>query len=311
MKIGPQATSNDRRTPRAGTPASRGRAPATNAPFQFGISQYTTWMQNFVTDIALYQSLRIRNIEVCEAKLDPARAETQLEQLRVSGLNVSSIQPLIHSPFPNSLRKVPASPAERMRRLRGSVKLFGRYFPGTTFVVNTGIAPNGNMDLAYRIALREFKQLARYATDHGVRIALEPLNPLYMNTDTFICSLARAWEMIAAVDDDSFGLFLDLWHFWEDPVAPALIRSQGAKIFGVHLSDWRRPRALADRLLPGNGEIPIESIIRTIHQAGYRGVYTLEIFSDLKLPDSLWRNPARTAAEGFRVSQQIGARACA
>lgn len=198
-----------------------------------------------------------------------------------------------------------------MRRLRASVKLFGRHCGGTTLVVNTGFAPAGDVDSAHRVALRAFQQLARFASDHGVRIALEPLHPVYMNTDTFICSLAQALEMIAAVDHDSFGLLLDLWHFWQDPAAPALIRAHGEKVFGVHLSDWRRPRAFADRLLPGDGAIPIGNILRTIRQAGYRGVYTLEIFSDLKLPDSLWRHPARTAATGLRACQHIGRKACA
>ncbi|MDB6169295.1 MAG: 4-hydroxyphenylpyruvate dioxygenase [Verrucomicrobia bacterium] len=276
----------------------------------FGISQYTTWTLPFAEDVLLCGKLGVKNIEVCEAKVSAVEPDYQLRMLRDSGLKVSSVQPRYHSPFPNSLRKFPASPKERMRRLRETIRLFGRYFPGTTLVVNTGVAPGGNFALAQRVAVREFGAAAQYAEDHGVRLALESLNPVYMNTDTFICSLRRAAEMVETVNHRAFGLFLDLWHFWEEPDAPKLIRD-AAKIFGVHVSDWRRPRAFADRHLPGDGEIPIVDLLRTIRKAGYDGIYTLEVFSDLKLADSLWKDPARTVADGRASFRRIWRKTCA
>ena len=277
----------------------------------FGISQYTTWTLDFAQDLALYGRLGIEHVEVCEAKLSASNPHPQLRALRDAGFNVSSVQPRYHSPFPNSLRKIPAAPGERLRRLRASVRLFGAYFPGTTLVLNTGLAPGGNLEAAYRTARREFAGIAAYAHAHGVRLALEPLNPIYMNTDTFICSLAQAARMVEEVNHPSFGLFLDLWHFWEDPAAPKLIRAHADKIFGVHISDWRRPRAFGDRLLPGAGEIPVVNLLKTIRHAGYKGIYTLEIFSDLRLRDSLWKRPARTATEGRKAFQKIWRQVCA
>jgi len=270
-----------------------------------GISQYTTWPLTFDEDLRLYRRLGFRYIEVCEAKLDSANPHPQLRNLIESGLEVSSIQPRFHSPFPNSLRPRPHSVEKRVGWLRDSIRLFGRYFPGTTLVLNTGLAPQGNFALAHEVAVREFKAIAPFAADHGVRVALEPLHPVYMNTDTFICSLAQAGRMIEAVDHPAFGLFLDVWHYWEEPDGPAEIRRQRKKIFGVHLSDWRRPRAFGDRLLPGAGELPLADMVRTIRRAGYQGVYTLEIFSDLKLKDSLWSRPQRTAREGKRALARL------
>jgi sugar phosphate isomerase/epimerase len=276
----------------------------------FGVSQFTTWPQTFEEDIRLYRELGIENIEVCEAKLSAARPLPQIEKLLASGLHVSSVQPRFHSPFPNSLRASPAAPAERMKRLQESVRLFGRHFPGTTLVVNTGLAPNGDLASAYRIASLEFRRIAKWAADHGVRIALEPLNPVYMNTDTFICSLAHAERLIDAVDHPSFGLAADLWHFWEDPEAPERLRGFAGRIFCVHIGDWRTPRAFADRLLPGRGEIPIVDLLKTVRSTGYAGVYSLEIFSDLSLADSLWAHPRRTVVEGQKAFAKLWRRLC-
>ena len=276
----------------------------------FGVSQFTTWPQTFEEDLQLYCGAGIENIEVCEAKLSSVRPQPQLERLQASGLRVSSVQPRFHSPFPNSLRSRPAAPSERMKRLRDSIRLFGRYFPGTTLVVNTGLAPQGDLATAYRVAGREFKRIAKCAAASGVRIALEPLNPIYMNTDTFICSLAHAERLIDAVDHPSFGLAADLWHFWEDPEARVRLRKFAGRIFCVHISDWRTPRAFGDRLLPGTGEIPIVDLLQTVRRTGFDGIYTLEIFSDLGLKDSLWKHPRRTVIEGQKGFAKIWRRLC-
>jgi sugar phosphate isomerase/epimerase len=277
----------------------------------FGVSQYTTWPLSWEQDLRLYTRSGIGHIEVCEGKLDPDDPHPQLRQLAASGLQVASVQPRFHSPFPNSLRAKPAAPAARMRLLRQTVRLFGKYFPGTTLVVNTGIAPGGDFAGAYRTAVAEFRLIAQVAADHGVRIGFEPLNPVYMNTDTFLCSLAQASGLIEEVDHPAFGLFLDLWHYWEDPTAPVWIRRQAGKIFGVHISDWRTPRAFGDRLLPGTGEMPVVTLLRNIRKVGYDGIYTLELFSDLRLPDSLWKDPRRTVRLGRNGFAKIWRRVCA
>jgi sugar phosphate isomerase/epimerase len=264
----------------------------------FGVSQYTTWPLTFGQDLELYRRAGIEWIEVCEAKLSAKDPGAQLERLAASGLRVSSVQPRFHSPFPNSLRPLPAAPGPRMRHLRASIRLFGRHFPGTTLVVNTGLAPRGNVARAHEQTVREFRKIAEMADDHGVRIGFEPLNPVYMNTDTFICTLSHGGRLLEEVDHPAFGLFLDVWHFWEEPDALQLIRRHKKKLFGVHVSDWRLPRAFGDRLLPGSGEIPLVRLLRGIRRAGYSGVYTLEIFSDRRLKDSLWAHPERTLVRG-------------
>ena len=71
-------------------------------PPPFGVSQYTTWPQTFEQDLALYREAGVEYIEVCEGKLDPADPQPQLRRLRESGLKVASIQPRLHSLFPDA-----------------------------------------------------------------------------------------------------------------------------------------------------------------------------------------------------------------
>jgi sugar phosphate isomerase/epimerase len=277
----------------------------------FGVSQYTTWPQTFQQDLELYRKAGVAHIEVCEAKLDPKDCHSQLQQIRDSGLRVSSVQPRLHSLFPDFPRPEPKSPRERMAYLCGTMELFGRYFPGTTVVSISGAVPDGDYALGYRTAAKEYREAASVAADNGVRLALEPLNPILMNIDTFICSIAQAGRVLESVDHPQFGLFLDVWHFWEDTNAPALIRKYGEKIFGVHVNDWRDPRAFGDRCLPGDGIIPLVDLLKAIRATGYAGSYTLEIFSETQLEGSLWADPYHTVMEGKKAFAKIWEQVCA
>ena len=277
----------------------------------FGVSQYTTWPQTFEQDLTLYREAGVDFIEVCEGKLNAANPEAQLQQLKDLGFNVASVQPRLHSLFPDFPRPEPKSPRERMACLRQTMELFGRYFPGATIVSISGAVPNGDYALGYKTAAHEYREAAKAAADCGVRLALEPLNPILMNIDTFICSLAQAGRILDSVDHPQFGLFLDVWHFWEETDAPALIHHYGEKIFGVHVNDWREPRAFGDRYLPGDGIIPLVKLLKAIRATGYAGTYTLEIFSEAHLEGSLWADSRRTVIEGKKAFAKIWEQVCA
>jgi len=277
----------------------------------FGVSQFTTWTQTFAQDLQLYREAEVDFIEVCEGKLDPHRAEAQLQELKDSGLRVSSVQPRLHSLFPDFPRPEPKAPKERMQELRKTIELFGHHFPGVTLVTISGAAPNGDYALAYRIATQEYREVARIAADHGVRLALEPLNPILMNVDTFLCSIAQAGRVIESVDHPQFGLFLDVWHIWEETDAPALIQKYGDRIFGVHVNDWHDPRTFGDRALPGEGEIPLVDLLKAIRKTGYAEAYALEVFSETHLSGSHWIDPRRTVIEGKKAFAKIWEQVCA
>ena len=258
------------------------------APLRFGVSEFSTWPWSFEEDISAYSALSVDAIEVCEAKLDPSRALEQLCSAGDAGLVVESLQPRLHSVFPDFPRPHPVEPSERAARIRGSIELAGQAVPGTTLATITGAAPDANFREAFEVATREYRALADVAAERGVRLALEPLNPVLMNADTFVCSIPDALRIVEAVDRPSFGIWVDVWHVWQDPAVLERIRACGDRIFGVHVSDWHTPRHFEDRAVVGRGEIPLAEMLRAFYDAGYRGTYTLELFSRLELPGSLW-----------------------
>lgn len=267
---------------------------------KFGVSEFTTWPWSFERDVQEYADLGLQAMEVCEFKLDPQRARQQLEDLLQRGLQIASVQPRLHSLFPDQPRPEPRDASARMALLRQSIDLFAAVAPGTTLVTIPGAAPEGNYRLAFETALYQYKALADYAGERGVRLALEPLNPILMNVDTFLCSLPDAMEVVNAVDSPNFGVFVDVWHIWQEQNAARHIEACGSSIFGVHINDWHRPRHFGDRISLGEGCIPLPGLLRALHASGYRGVYTLEIFSSDHLEDSLWRGDLRALIQQNR-----------
>lgn len=281
--------------------------------YSFGLSEYTTWPWSFERDVRLCNDLKIPFIEVTEFKLDREAYGDQFQLLEQSSLGVSSVQMTIHSLFKDSLIGEPPEPDDRMTCMRQSIERMAPHLPeGTPFVVITGIAPDGNADAAYERARQSFADLARFARRHRMRVAFEPLNPVLMHTDTSICTLQEAVQLVNEVGDEDFGLCVDFWNIWQSAYVENLIAGAGDRIFAVQTSDWRRPHANADRRNLGDGTLPLVSLINAVRKSGFTGAYVLEIFSTQSLPDSVWRSDLRAAVErGMQVFDDLWNRSTA
>lgn len=280
----------------------------------FGVSQYTTPSLSFEQDMAVCQRVGVDGLEVLESKIsaDPDTARAQLAALRDSPLELVSVQPDAHSPFPHimSPAEQPREPMDRLPLYTRMIDLFSECFPGrqVTMVSTSGAAPDSNFARAHREAREYYRRLADYAAERNVRIGQEPLSGVYMNQFTFIWTLDEALSMIHDVDRPNFGLYLDVFHIWREPLICEKIAALGDRLFGVHICDWPRGemRHMNDRVLPGDGLIDLPALCGAIEKTGYDGAYCLEIFSDESLPDSLWTadpdQTLRRGMEGFRAA---------
>lgn len=253
----------------------------------FGVSQFTTAPWDFGRDVKEYAALGVEAIEVCEFKLDEERFREQLAQVGERGLGISSVQPSVRTLFPSHMQPEPEDLPARLALFRRAIERVAPFAPGAPFVCNTGPPPGGDVREVLEVAAREYRSLADFADEHGVRLALEPLSPALMNVESAIWTLGQAMRVVAGVDRPNFGVCLDTWNVWQNQDVENEIRACGDRVFVVHVSDWRTPRSFADRHAVGRGEIPTGALLRAIRESGYQGEYTLEIFSE-DVPDSLW-----------------------
>jgi sugar phosphate isomerase/epimerase len=259
----------------------------------FGFSEYCTPMWSLEQDLERFPEAGATCLELCEAKLDFDRLEMQLGLVKQSGLRVSCVQPAVESFFEVKLSATLGNLEANRESLYHSVERVGRNRIGDRINTISGVIPGQTWAEALPTFAREYRELCLRAAHYGIRIMVEPLHPIYCGLDSMISSFQEVLQLIERVGAPNLGITCDLWHIWQRENIDAEIETCAPLIWTVHISDWRAPRCAVDRHIPGEGMIPLSRLLSTLERAGYRNGYLVEFFSDLLLPDSLWRQDMR------------------
>ena len=133
----------------------------------------------------------------------------------------------------------------------------------------------------------------------NVKLAIEPLHPMYADTRSAVNTLKQANDMADELDSLFVGVAVDVYHLWWDPDLEAEIKRCGAAdhLFAFHICDWKLPTGdmLNDRGLMGQGCIPIKQIRGWVEEAGFDGFNEVEIFST-----SYWSQDQRLFLQQIR-----------
>jgi sugar phosphate isomerase/epimerase len=144
-------------------------------------------------------------------------------------------------------------------------------------------------------------ELAPRAQELGVRLAIEPLHPMFCADRAVVSTLGQALDLAAPFPSEVVGVVVDTYHVWWDPVLFGQIARAGRerRISAYQVCDWVTPLP-ADVLLGrghvGDGHIAFEPITQAVEAAGYTGHVEVEIFNQ-----AVWdTDPAVTVAEVVR-----------
>ncbi|UYO00281.1 MAG: sugar phosphate isomerase/epimerase and 4-hydroxyphenylpyruvate domain-containing protein [Devosia sp.] len=128
----------------------------------------------------------------------------------------------------------------------------------------------------------DFAELGALASERGLRVGYEALA-----WGRHINDHRDAWEVVRRAGHESVGLILDSFHTLSRGIDPDTIRAiPKDRIFFVQLAD--APRLQMDllswsrhhRMMPGEGDLPVEAFMRAVAATGYDGTVSLEIFND-------------------------------
>ncbi|GGJ17004.1 sugar phosphate isomerase/epimerase family protein [Streptomyces brasiliensis] len=188
-------------------------------------------------------------------------------------------------------------PQERSRALtdnRRAIEEAARLGTDTLVLVSGGLPP-GSKDLhgaRERIA-DALGELGPYAERHGVRLAIEPLHPMYAADRCVVSTLSQALDLAERFPAEQVGVAVDTYHIWWDDTAPAQIARAGAtgRIHTFQLADWTTPLpkgVLDGRGQIGNGAIDMREWKGHVEAAGYTGPIEVELFNE-----ELWARDGR------------------
>jgi sugar phosphate isomerase/epimerase len=153
-------------------------------------------------------------------------------------------------------------------------------------VLVMGGLPDRSTDLAAaRSAARDgLAALVPYAVDAGVRLALEPLHPMYAADRCVLSTLQQALDWAQPFPPSAVGICVDTFHVWWDPRAHRSIAevASAGRLATFQVSDFLIPLP-ADVLLArgymGDGVIDFPSLTRSVAATGYDGFVEVEIFN--------------------------------
>ncbi len=270
----------------------------------FSISEVTTLTAGLAEDLDAYREAGADGIGIWEIKLRDGEDADSLARVRASGLQVTNCVPAIPSILPFPLEG-PKDPRERVEALCASIRRLAPFEPESV-VCLTGSAAGLDSGEARHTVVEGLRRIGAQAQAAGVRVGLEPMSRLDAEAWTIATSIAEALDLLEEAGDTALGITFDVWHLWSTETLFDDIRAHAARFTGVHVCDWREPtRGWADRVLPGDGIAPLPQILGALDEAGWRGPYDLEIFSDNgafgnAYEDSLWNVPTRELARRGR-----------
>jgi sugar phosphate isomerase/epimerase len=224
-----------------------------------------------------YAAAGVRGITVWRDAIAGRDIERTGSVLREHGLSVVS---LCRGGFFPALDS-----AERARALDDNRKAIAEaHALGAPLIVLVcGAVPGQPLAESRRQILDGIAALLPDCSAAGVKLAIEPLHPMYADSRSAVNTLGQANDMVAALDSPHVGVAADVYHLWWDPALESEIARSGrlGALFAYHVSDWRSPTVdmLNDRGLMGEGCIPLRQIRGWVDDAGFSGPIEVEVFS--------------------------------
>ncbi|NUT25982.1 MAG: sugar phosphate isomerase/epimerase [Streptomyces sp.] len=249
--------------------------------------------------------LGIANVGLWREPVQSYGLEATAKLVRDAGLTVTT---LCRGGFFTAI-----DPAERAKALddnRRAVEEAATLGTDVLVLVSGGL-PAGSRDLhgaRERIA-DALAELGPYAEQHGVKLAIEPLHPMYAADRCVVSTLGQALDLAERFPPHQVGVTVDTYHIWWDDTAPSQIARAGAggRIHTFQLADWTTPLpqgVLTGRGQIGDGAIDMREWLGYVTAAGYRGAIEVELFND-----GLWARDGREvlAETAARFVEHVGA----
>jgi sugar phosphate isomerase/epimerase len=228
--------------------------------------------------LAKYAAAGIGGVTVWRQALQPYGAAMAGKMIRASGLACSAF--CRGGFFPSATPEGRANAIADNKRCLDEAAEVG----APMVVLVCGAVPGQPLSESRKQIADAIATLEPHAAKNKVKLAIEPLHPMYAADRSAINTLKQAREICDALKSPWVGIAADVYHIWWDSDLESEIKLTGERgyLFGFHLCDWRVETRdlLNDRGLMGEGCIPLKRIRGWVEAAGFNGWNEIEIFSN-------------------------------
>ncbi len=228
--------------------------------------------------VKAYSAAGISGISIWRHVIEPVGAKVAGRLVRDHGMRVPA---LVRGGFFTGIDQATRSAALDMNRICiDEAKEIG----AEMVVLVVGATPGLSLGDARKQVAEGIAALVPYAKQAGVKLAIEPLHPMYAADKSCINRMAEARQVCQSIGDPIVGIAADVYHIWWDPDLQKEIELAGelGLLFGFHVCDWlaNTNHLLTDRGLMGEGVIDIRAIRGWVEAAGFTGMIEVEVFSE-------------------------------
>lgn len=244
---------------------------------QLCIHTITTKPWDFTTALKKYSAAGVKGITIWRDAIEKLDLKTVKPMLDDHDLSLVSY--CRGGFFPSTDPKKRQESIEDNKRMIEEAAVIG----APMIVLVCGADPGQSLETSRKQIREGIEAILPTAEAHQVKLAIEPLHPMYAGDRSAINNMTQANDMAEVIDSAMVGVAVDVYHLWWDPLLKSEIMrcARYDNLFAFHICDWNVPTTdlLLDRGLMGEGCIPVEEIRGWVEEAGFQGFNEVEIFS--------------------------------
>jgi len=226
-----------------------------------------------------YAAAGVKGISVWQNATEGIGPRRAGEMIRAAGLEVVSY--VRGGFFPHTSSAGRAQAIDHNKKLLEEAAALG----APMIVLVCGASPDQSLDISRNQIREGIEAILPLAEKLNVKLAIEPLHPMYAADRSAINTLSQANDMAESFKSRFVGVAVDVYHLWWDADLEKEIARCGAhgNLFAYHVCDWKVNTIdlLNDRGLMGEGCIDLKKIRSWVEAAGFQGFCEVEIFSNI------------------------------
>lgn len=241
---------------------------------RLSISQVTTFHWSLPDLVAHCKDFGFDAVSLWMPRIIEFGEERAIDLIHESGLQVSSIGPAGGFTGANghSLRDSVMDTAD-------SLELAGR-LGADSLTIYSGPRAGHTRNHSRRLVKSALLRLADTAAEMRVMLALKPMHPIYSRNWSFLHSLHETFELIEECNHPWLKLAFGTFHVGDQYQTLLQIPRLVPQIASVQISDrLADPQNEWDQALPGDGDLPLTSIIQSLLDADYEGFFEIDVWS--------------------------------
>jgi sugar phosphate isomerase/epimerase len=235
---------------------------------RLAVSAVSSWRASFDDDLALWDRLDVRHVGLSLRKCEAVGLERAADRVQAADLRVSNVVECGWCTLDE-----PATWPDYQARLLDAMAMM-RAIGARVLVLTTGPAGALDWDMAAAALRRVVEPLRAPAHEAGVRIAIENTSPMRLDL-SFSTTLRDTVDLAEMLD---VSVCMELNSCWAERAFPIVLGRAGARLAHVQVSDAKvGSLSTPDRLVPGDGDIPLARLMILILASIYSGAFEIEM----------------------------------